>query len=111
TARYADAAFAARVLYTVVKRIFYQRLEGQLRQDVKLQMIGDIYLIFHQVPVTHFLDLEIAADVLFLLGQRDNVPAPAQGKPEEVGQRTDHGNGIRDLTRFDQPYYRVQGVV
>ena len=95
----------------VVQGVFHQGLEGELGEGDLLQVRGDVDGVAHDILIPGLLNLEIAAHVLFLLPEGDDIPAPAEGVAEEGGQAGYHLYRLLGLLRLDEPDDGVHGVV
>ena len=60
------------ILDSMVKCILHHRLKSQLQNLIFINYLIQLNVIFQNIPVTHFLDLEITADMLlfFLNGDK-----------------------------------------
>ena len=67
-----NTAFGTFILDSMIKRILHHWLKSQLQNLIFINYLIQLNVIFQNIPVTHFLDLEITADMLlfFLNGDK-----------------------------------------
>ena len=95
----------------MIKRIFHYRLKSQLQNLIFINYLIQLNVIFQNIPVTHFLDLQIAADVLLLFLNGNKLLAFAENLTEKVRQGNNHCHCFVWLIGFDQPHNGVECVV
>ena len=95
----------------MINGIFQNGLDDELQRIEGFHLVLRRYFSGEFVFITHFLDGEIVAGVLQLVGDGDDVAATAQRDAEKAGQRGDHDHGILCSTIFCHPHHAVQRVV
>ena len=95
----------------MVQGVLHQGLEGQFREAHRLQAGVHLNSIVQNVLVTGLLNLEVAAHMLLLFPQGNDVLPPAQGVAEEVGQVGHHLHRRLGPVRLNQPDDGIHGVV
>ena len=103
--------FAALGLESVIDRILDERLQSHLRKFCIFDRRIYIDLIFHDIPVTDLLDLEITLDMLFFFGNGYDVAAVTEERTEVGRQARYHLFCLVVLAYLDEPYDSIECVV
>ena len=106
-----DVARAALLLDAVVDGVLHQRLQDQLVHPQRKQLLRHVDFVVQLVLVAHLLDVEVAAHVIHLVREGDDLPAPAQADAEQAGQRAHQPHDLVGLVLLRHPADGIQGVV
>ena len=106
-----DLAVPVGIGHAVVDGVFQDGLDNELDGVELLHAVPGLNGGGELVLVAHLLNGEIVAGMLQLIGNGDDVAAPAQGDPEEPGQGGEHHRGLVGAAVLRHPHHGVQGVI
>ena len=95
----------------MIDRVLHKRLERQLQDPVPIDVRIDINPVIKDILVSDLLYLQIAADVQFLVPDRNELSSVTERKLEKVRQRHDHVFCLFLLVPFNKPHDRIERVV